>query len=81
VSANVGDRPGLLSAVRVEWLTVGWMAIVAIVAGLLARSLLVTAFGLESVIKLITRSVLLWRLNVEARGAAAVGGGGSAGGC
>jgi len=44
-------------------------AIVAIVAGLLARSLLLTAFGLDSVIELITGSVLLWRVRVEAGGA------------
>jgi divalent metal cation (Fe/Co/Zn/Cd) transporter len=72
VSASVGQRPDLRSAVRVEWFTVGWMtieAIVAIGAGLLASSLLLTAFGLDSVIELITGSVLLWRLRVEVRGA------------
>ena len=72
MSASVGQRPDLRSAIRVEWFTVGWMtieAIVAIVAGLLARSLLLTAFGLDSVIELITGSVLLWRVRVEAGGA------------
>lgn len=58
---------------RVEWFTVGWMiveAIVSIAAGLLARSLLLTAFGLDSVIELITATILLWRLRVESSGAA-----------
>jgi divalent metal cation (Fe/Co/Zn/Cd) transporter len=76
MSTGVGYRPGLLRAVRVEWFTVAWMtieAIVAIVAGLFARSLLLTAFGLDSVIELITGSVLLWRLRVEAGGAATEG--------
>src|SRR5438132_13530580 len=48
-------------------------AIVSIGAGLLARSLLLTAFGLDSVIELITGSILLWRLRVEARGASPEG--------
>jgi len=48
-------------------------AIVSIGAGLLARSLLLTAFGLDSVIELITGSILLWRLRVEARGASSEG--------
>jgi divalent metal cation (Fe/Co/Zn/Cd) transporter len=76
VSACVGARPGLQAAVSVEWFTVGWMTIEAIVsigAGLLARSPLLTAFGLDSVIELITSSVLLWRLRVEAQGAATEG--------
>jgi len=59
-------------AVRVEWFTVAWMvaeAVVSIIAGLLARSLLLTAFGLDSAIELVTGGVLLWRLKVAARGA------------
>jgi divalent metal cation (Fe/Co/Zn/Cd) transporter len=57
--------------VRVEQLTVAWMtveAIVAIGAGILAHSVLLTAFGLDSVIELVTGGVLLWRLTTEARG-------------
>ncbi len=71
--ATAGQRPGLQAAVRVEWFTVGWMiveAIVSIAAGLVARSLLLTAFGLDSVIELITATILLWRLRVESSGAA-----------
>ena len=43
-------------------------ALVAIGAGLLARSILLTAFGIDSVIELITGGVLLWRLTTESRG-------------
>jgi divalent metal cation (Fe/Co/Zn/Cd) transporter len=60
------------SGVRIELITVGWMtieAVVAIVAGVVARSVLLTAFGLDSVIELVTGAVLLWRLATEARGA------------
>jgi len=60
------------SGVQIELMTIGWMlveAIVALVAGILARSVLLTAFGLDSVIELVTGGVLLWRLVTEARGA------------
>jgi divalent metal cation (Fe/Co/Zn/Cd) transporter len=45
-------------------------AAIAIGAGLIARSVLLTAFGLDSVIELVTGGVLLWRLVTEARGSA-----------
>jgi len=53
-----------------EWLTIGWMtveAIVAIVAGVAAGSLVLVAFGLDSVIELASAGVLIWRLSVELR--------------
>jgi divalent metal cation (Fe/Co/Zn/Cd) transporter len=57
-------------AFRLEWLTVGWMtveAVVAIAAGMSAGSLVLTAFGLDSVIELASAGVLMWRLSVELR--------------
>lgn len=57
--------------VRVEVFTVLWMVVeaaVSIGAGVLARSALLTAFGIDSVIELVSGSILLWRLSVEARG-------------
>jgi divalent metal cation (Fe/Co/Zn/Cd) transporter len=59
------------AGVRVELATIAWMfveATVAIGAGVLARSVLLTAFGLDSVLELITGGTLLWRLTTEARG-------------
>lgn len=59
------------AGVRVELATVAWMiveAIVAIAAGVIARSVLLTAFGIDSVIELVSGGVLLWRLTIEARG-------------
>lgn len=59
------------SGVRVEVVTVVWMtieAVVAIGAGVLAHSVLLTAFGLDSVIELVSGGALLWRLVTEARG-------------
>ena len=64
-------RQAVRAGVRVEIVTVAWMsveAVVAIGAGLLAHSVLLTAFGIDSVIELITGGVLLWRLATEARG-------------
>src|SRR5947209_4477682 len=60
------------SGVQIELITIGWMtveAVVAITAGILARSVLLTVFGLDSVIELVTGGVLLWRLATEACGA------------
>ena len=44
-------------------------AVLAIGAGIVARSVLLTAFGFDSVIELISGGTLLWRLSSEARGA------------
>ena len=57
-------------AFRLEWLTIGWMtveAVVAISAGIMAGSLVLIAFGLDSVIELASAGVLMWRLSVELR--------------
>ncbi len=57
--------------VRLEIVTVAWMAVEAVLsigAGLMARSVLLTAFGFDSVIELISGAVLLWRLHTEAKG-------------
>lgn len=59
------------AGVRIEQITIGWMiveAVLAIDAGLLAHSVLLTAFGLDSVVELVAGGVLLWRLLTEARG-------------
>jgi len=58
------------AAFRLEWLTVAWMVIEAVVAigsGLAAGSLVLLAFGLDSVIELMSAGVLIWRLSVELR--------------
>ncbi len=57
---------------RLELATVVWMAVEAVLAigaGIAARSVLLTAFGFDSVIELISGGTLLWRLSSEARGA------------
>ena len=59
---------------RLEVMTIGWMfveAAVAIGAGLAARSVLLTAFGFDSVVELLSGVVLYRRLQVESSGAPA----------
>ena len=66
-----GDREALIrDAFRLEWLTIGWMsveAIVALASGLAAGSLVLMAFGLDSVIELASAGALVWRLTIELR--------------
>jgi divalent metal cation (Fe/Co/Zn/Cd) transporter len=59
------------AGIRVEWLTIVWMVIEAIVsvgAGLTAGSIALIAFGVDSVIELVSAGVLLWRLRFESLG-------------
>ena len=57
---------------RLEMLTIGWMVIeaaVALGAAAAARSVLLAAFGLDSVVELLSGIVLYRRLQVESSGA------------
>jgi len=69
--SDLTDRIRLVGqALRLEWLTVGWMvveAVVAIASGVAAGSLVLLAFGLDSVIELASAGALIWRLSVELR--------------
>lgn len=71
----VAERAAALRwGVRLEILTVAWMAAeaaLAIGAGIAARSVLLTAFGFDSVVELLSGAILLRRLGLEARGASA----------
>jgi divalent metal cation (Fe/Co/Zn/Cd) transporter len=71
--AEDGRARAVRAGVYIEAVTVVWMtveAVVAIGAGVAARSVLLTAFGLDSVVELVTGGVLLWRLMAEERGGA-----------
>jgi divalent metal cation (Fe/Co/Zn/Cd) transporter len=65
------ERSALIrEAFRLEWLTIAWMIVegsVAVAAGVVAGSLTLLAFGLDSVIELASAGVLVWRLSVELR--------------
>ncbi|HLW48008.1 MAG TPA: cation transporter [bacterium] len=61
----------LRAGIRIEWLTIAWMiveAAVAIGAGVAAKSVALMAFGLDSVIELVSATVVLGRLRAEDRG-------------
>jgi divalent metal cation (Fe/Co/Zn/Cd) transporter len=66
-------RADLRLGVVIETVTIIWMlaeAVVALVAGFIARSASLESFGLDSVIELVGGGVLLWRLLAEQSGAA-----------
>src|SRR5260370_21275932 len=67
------DRAALLRrGVRLEYFTIAWMVVeaaVSIGAGWLAGSIALIAFGLDSLIELVSGGVLLYRLEAEGRGA------------
>lgn len=60
----------LQQAIRLEYLSLGWMSIefiVALITGIQAHSVLLVAFGLDSCLEIISGLVLLWRLTLEKR--------------
>jgi divalent metal cation (Fe/Co/Zn/Cd) transporter len=65
----------LQAALRLEYATLAWMTlefVSALALGLLSGSLLLLAFGLDSLIELASAAVMVWRLQVESRGNAAM---------
>src|SRR5438132_12328746 len=67
----VSDRSAMVGqAFRLECITLAWMTIEALVAigsGLVAGSLVLVAFGIDSLIELVSAGMLVWRLTVELR--------------
>jgi divalent metal cation (Fe/Co/Zn/Cd) transporter len=60
-------------ALLLTYITLGWMTIegtAALLLGWASKSLLLEAFGIDSIIELFSAGVLLWRLRVEASGRA-----------
>src|SRR2546423_14590365 len=60
-------------ALWLTYITIGWMTIegaVSLLLGWASKSLLLEAFGIDSVVELFSAGVLLWRLKVEAGGRA-----------
>src|SRR5256886_5390579 len=58
-------------ALLLTYITIGWMTIegaASLLLGWASKSLLLEAFGIDSVIELFSATVLLWRLRVEATG-------------
>src|SRR5438105_1448677 len=60
-------------ALWLTYITIGWMTVegaASLLLGWAAKSLLLEAFGIDSVVELFSAGVLLWRLKVEASGRA-----------
>jgi divalent metal cation (Fe/Co/Zn/Cd) transporter len=65
-----GRRERLSHALRLEYLTVGWNVVegtVAVTAALLAGSVALLGFGIDSFVEMASGMVLLWRLRAESR--------------
>jgi len=63
--------PGLTAGLRLETISIVWMVVEAAVsvgAGIAAGSLLLVAFGVDSVIEMISAILLFWRLRRQALG-------------
>jgi divalent metal cation (Fe/Co/Zn/Cd) transporter len=72
VSSTIAiDRPRVLRrALRLEWVTVGWNVVegvIAVWAAMLAGSVALLGFGLDSFVETFSGIVLLWRLLAEQR--------------
>lgn len=64
-AANLDRNFGIRRGRRLEYLTIAWNsaeAAVALVAGLLAGSIALIGFGLDSVIEVSSGAIVLWRL-------------------
>ncbi len=62
-------------ALLLTYITLGWMTIegaASLLLGWASKSLLLEAFGIDSVVELFSAGVLLWRLREEAGGSATV---------
>lgn len=68
-SSVVADRAALVARGRpLEYLTIAWNsfeATVALIAGVLAGSIALVGFGLDSVIETTSAGILLWRLRTD----------------
>lgn len=67
-----GRWADLRRGIRIEQITIGWMiveVIASLLAAVMAGSVALMAFGLDSGIELLSAGVLLWRLGLEISGA------------
>lgn len=74
VSGNLQRSDDVRLALLLTYITIGWMTVegaASLLLGRASKSLLLEAFGIDSVIELFSAAVLLWRLRVEASGNAA----------
>src|SRR5436189_2070471 len=73
ISLTASRADAVRLALLLTYITIGWMTIegaAALLLGWASKSLLLEAFGIDSVIELFSAGVLLWRLRVESSGIA-----------
>ncbi len=71
MSSSYTQSSQLARGIQIEWLSVVWMiieALVALFAGIAAHSIALIAFGADSVIELVAGGALLFRLYTETNG-------------
>jgi divalent metal cation (Fe/Co/Zn/Cd) transporter len=67
-SAALNRAPLVARGRRLEYLTIAWNgfeAVVALISGLMAGSIALVGFGLDSVIETMSAGILLWRLRAD----------------
>ncbi len=71
-AAVLGDREGgVRDALRLEYLTVGWNVVeglIAVTAAVIAGSVALLGFGIDSFVETASAAILVWRLRAERRG-------------
>jgi len=71
-SLAVSRADAVRLALLLTYITIGWMTIegaASLLLGWASKSLLLEAFGIDSIVELFSAGVLFWRLRVEASGA------------
>src|SRR5213593_4564236 len=69
VGTTISRSDDVRFALLLTYITIGWMTIegaASLLLGWVSKSLLLEAFGIDSVVELFSAGVLLWRLRVEA---------------
>jgi hypothetical protein len=68
--SKVADRAAVVHRARkLEYFTIAWNALeglVAVIAGVIAGSISLVGFGIDSFVEVTSGSVLLWRMSVDA---------------
>jgi divalent metal cation (Fe/Co/Zn/Cd) transporter len=71
-AARLDREKGVRQALRLEYLTIGWNVVegvVAVTAAVLAGSVALLGFGIDSFVESASGGILVWRLLAERRGA------------
>jgi len=72
VTSQSADRAhDLRRALQLTWVTIAWMTVegaASLALGHDSGSLLLEAFGIDSILELVSAFILLWRLGIELRG-------------